>query len=114
MRCLYFETCNPPQLAADGRLVLIAVLSYRRSNIINRTVKSADQGYKCRHIRSPGVPHREYRKNWNTAPSVRVGVFCCPKPVRGYTSPTVGRRHSRPGFEPAVLSLIRSCSPAEW
>src|SRR6266568_4398984 len=63
MRCLYFETCNPPQLAADSRLVLIPVLSYRRSNIINRTVKSADQGYKCRHIRSPGVPHREYRKN---------------------------------------------------
>src|SRR5712664_1451164 len=46
MRCLYFETCNPPRLAADGRLVLIAVLSYRRSTIINSTVKSADQGYK--------------------------------------------------------------------
>src|ERR1700730_8975283 len=46
MRCLYFRTCNPPRLAAHGRLVLIAVLSYRRSNIINRTVKSADQGYK--------------------------------------------------------------------
>src|SRR5712675_1878106 len=34
MRCLYFKTCNPPQLAADGVLLIIFDLLYERTAII--------------------------------------------------------------------------------
>jgi CheY-like chemotaxis protein len=44
MRCLYLETGNPPQLAADRRRALVAVLSYRRPSVIIRSAKSKDQG----------------------------------------------------------------------